>query len=284
MRSFVAFTKKEIMESVRTYKFMILFLIFVVFGFLNPVMAKVLPEILESVLPEGMTITLEEPKAIDSWMQFFKNGAQTGMIVLTVIFSGIMAGEISKGTLIHMVTKGLSRKVVVLSKFTSAVLQWTLSYAVSTLITLGYTLYFFEEMELPNLFLGIIGMWIFGVLLLSMVIFGGLLFKNVYGALLLAGGVAMILTSSCGIGFKLSADLLKRIEELKVLKKIILMLRGEIKYNNSTMSEAFETISNRIDNPYKTFLGEASKELNSLSGKTFVEIWRFMIDKNLAVF
>ena len=96
-------------------------------------------------------------------------------------------------------------------------------------------------------------------------------------------GVAMILTSSCGMGFKLSADLLKRIEELKVLKKIILMLRGEIKYNNSTMSEAFETISNRIDNPYKTFLGEASKELNSLSGKTFVEIWRFMIDKNLAV-
>ena len=194
MRSFVAFTKKEIMESLRTYKFMILFLIFVVFGFLNPVMAKVLPEILESVLPEGMTITLEEPKAIDSWMQFFKNGAQTGMIVLTVIFSGIMAGEISKGTLIHMVTKGLSRNVVVLSKFTSAVFQWTLSYAASALITLGYTLYFFEKMELTNLFLAILGMWIFGVLLLSMVIFGGLLFKNVYGALLLAGGAALILT------------------------------------------------------------------------------------------
>ena len=121
-------------------------------------MAKVLPEILESVLPEGMTITLEEPKAIDSWMQFFKNGAQTGMIVLTVIFSGIMAGEISKGTLIHMVTKGLSRKVVVLSPSShQRWFQWTLSYAASALITLGYTLYFFEKMELPDLFLGIFG-------------------------------------------------------------------------------------------------------------------------------
>ena len=37
-------------------------------------------------------------------------------------------------------------------------------------------------------------MWIFGVLLISMVIFGGLLFKNIYGALLLAGGAALILT------------------------------------------------------------------------------------------
>src|SRR5690554_4004554 len=124
MRSFIAFCRKELMESLRTYKFMILFLIFIFFGFLNPVVAKLLPEILESVLPEGMSITLEEPRAIDSWMQFFKNGSQTGMIVLTVIFSGIMAGEITKGTLVHMVTKGLSRKIVVLSKFFSAVLQW----------------------------------------------------------------------------------------------------------------------------------------------------------------
>lgn len=194
MRSFIAFTKKELLESFRTYKFLILFVIFLIFGFLNPVMAKVLPEILESLLPEGMTITLEEPKALDSWIQFFKNGAQTGMIVLTVIFSGLMAGEIMKGTLIHMVTKGLSRKVVVLSKFFAAVLQWTLAYLVSFLITYGYTLYFFEEMALSHLLLSVMGMWVFGVFLISVVIFGGLLFKNVYGALLLAGGVTVLLT------------------------------------------------------------------------------------------
>lgn len=95
-------------------------------------------------------------------------------------------------------------------------------------------------------------------------------------------GILMILASSCGIGFRLSSDLKLRMEELKSLKKIILMLRGEIKYNNSTMSEAFETISNRIeDEPYHTFFKESCMELNKLSGQTFIEIWKDMIDKNL---
>jgi ABC-2 type transport system permease protein len=230
MRSFIAFCRKELMESLRTYKFMILFLIFIFFGFLNPVVAKLLPEILESVLPEGMSITLEEPRAIDSWMQFFKNGSQTGMIVLTVIFSGIMAGEITKGTLVHMVTKGLSRKIVVLSKFFSAVLQWTCAYVVSTLITLGYTIYFFEEMELPHLFLGIVGMWIFGVFLISVVLFGGLLFKNVYGALLLAGGSSLLFTI-----LSLFPDF-KRYNPMTLVSENVNLLNGTFKSMDFLMS------------------------------------------------
>ena len=73
MMAFIAFTKKEWMESVRTYKFFILITVFLLFGFMNPIIAKVMPELLASVLPEGMFITLAPPNAIDSWMQFFKN-------------------------------------------------------------------------------------------------------------------------------------------------------------------------------------------------------------------
>lgn len=94
-------------------------------------------------------------------------------------------------------------------------------------------------------------------------------------------GIIFILASSSGIGFSISADLLKRIEDIKALKKIIIMLRGEIKYNNSTMSEAFETISNRIDNPYQIFFQELAIELNDLSGQTLIEIWKRMIGLHL---
>ena len=67
MMAFIAFTKKEWMESVRTYKFFILITVFLLFGFMNPIIAKVMPELLASVLPEGMFITLATPNAIDSW-------------------------------------------------------------------------------------------------------------------------------------------------------------------------------------------------------------------------
>lgn len=94
-------------------------------------------------------------------------------------------------------------------------------------------------------------------------------------------GIGLILASSCGVGFRLSEDFLKRVEDLKNLKKIIFMLRGEIKYNNSTMAEAFETIGNRVENSYKLFFKEAAKALNDLSGQTFMEIWKQMIERNL---
>ena len=90
-------------------------------------------------------------------------------------------------------------------------------------------------------------------------------------------GVVLILSSSCAIGFRLSSDLGKRIEDLKSLKKIILMLRGEIKYNNSTLAEAFEVIGSRIKEPYRIFFQSTGTELNKLSGQTFFEIWKEMI-------
>lgn len=194
MRSFIAFTKKELMESTRTYKLFVLLTIFIIFGFMNPIMAKVMPELLNEFLPDSITITLEEPKALDSWMQFFKNVSQTGLVVMVVIFSGIMANEISKGTLTIMLTKGLSRKAVMLSKFTSSVMQWTLAYVICFLITYLYTIYFWSNNEISNLALAVIALWVFGILLIALTIFGGLLFKNTYGALLLNGAFVLVLS------------------------------------------------------------------------------------------
>lgn len=94
-------------------------------------------------------------------------------------------------------------------------------------------------------------------------------------------GVLLILTSSFGIGYRLSKELSKRIEELLILKKIILMLRGEIKYGNSPLGEAFETIGIRMKNPYHDFLIDTAHEMGQLEGNTFHEIWKKMKDKHL---
>lgn len=193
MKAFFAFTKKEWMESIRTYKFFILVTLFVLFGFLNPFAAKVMPELLKSFLPEGMTLTMAPPAAIDSWMQFFKNISQMGLIILVVMFSGSMATELSKGTLINILTKGLPRRTVILSKMMASLSLWTLSYVLCVLLTYFYTAYFWSMDGISNLFLSLFGLWLFGALLLSLVILGGILFKNIYGNLLLTGATVTIL-------------------------------------------------------------------------------------------
>jgi ABC-2 type transport system permease protein len=193
MTAYLAFTKKEWTEYWRSYKFFILSAVFLLFGVMNPVVAKFLPELLKTLLPAGMTINLGEPTALDSWAQFFKNVSQMGVIVVVIVMSGIMAGEFSKGTLINMLTKGLPRSTVILAKLTAATAIWTFSYALCFTVTYFYTAYFWSMDGIVNLFLSVMGLWLFGVLLIALLIAGGVLFGNIYGSLLLTGGAVVLM-------------------------------------------------------------------------------------------
>lgn len=191
MRAFLAMTKKEFLESLRTYRLLIVASVFLLFGMLNPITAKIMPKLLSSFMPEGMTVTLAEPGAIDSWIQFYKN-MSTQLILFIIVFCGIVANELSRGTLINMLTKGLSRKTVILSKFTAVISIWTVSYLICFGTTFAYTMYLLPG-ELPNVAFSALCMWLFGVLQISMMLLGGVLSGSIYGSLLLAGGFTGIL-------------------------------------------------------------------------------------------
>ncbi len=193
MKSYFAFTKKEFMENMRTYKLFVMGIVFLLFGIMNPVTAKITPDLLKSLLPEGMNINIGEPTALDSWAQFFKNVPQMGLIVLVIVFSGIMANEISRGTLINMLTKGLSRSVVIFSKFTMSAVIWTLSYALCFAVTYFYTAYFWSVDNVSNIFFAVFCLWLYGILLLAIVIFGGVLFKSNYASLLFTAGIVVVM-------------------------------------------------------------------------------------------
>lgn len=193
MSAFHAFFKKELCEAIRTHKLTVMGLLFLLFGIMNPLTAKILPEILSSVMPAGMSITLPAPSATDSWAQFFKNIPQMGLIVLVILFAGIMANELSRGTLTHLLTKGLSRKTVILAKFAATALIWTAAYALCFGVTYAYTVYFWPTDRVQSLLVSTIGLWVFGLLLLSTLPLGGVLFKNNYGCLLLTGALVVVL-------------------------------------------------------------------------------------------
>lgn len=194
MRGYVAFLKKELLESSRTYKLLILLAVFIIFGFMSPLAAKYMPQLLQSFMPAGMQMELAEPTAMDSWAQFFKNMSQIVIIVLLLIFSGMMSSEYTKGTLLGLLAKGLSRRAVILSKFTAAALLWTACYLLAFCITFGYTVYFWGmETNLSGLMFAVFCLWLFGILLLSVEIAGGVLFKSLYGSLLFTGGIFLLL-------------------------------------------------------------------------------------------
>ncbi len=193
MKAYLAFVKKEMMESVRTYRLLILLAVFLLFGVMSPLAAKLMPEILKGLALEGIQISLGEPSALDAWAQFFKNVTQMGLIVVTILFSGMLPNEFSRGTLIILLTKGLPRKTVVLAKFTVAALAYTLGYLVCFGVCFGYTMYFWGGDDVRHLLFSVFCLWLFGVLPLASLSLGGALSGSVSGSLLFAGAVTALL-------------------------------------------------------------------------------------------
>lgn len=192
MRGLNAFLKKEFCEMIRTYKVLILGAVFFLLGVIGPLTAKYMPEIMEQFLPEGMVLALETPRAIDSWMQFFKNVPQMGIVIVVIIFSGIMASEWSKGTLVLVLTKGLARKKVILAKFVTATVMWSAAYWFSFGISYGYTRFFWDE-RTPHLGAAVAFVWLFGVMLIGVTLLGGVLFRGSYNVLLFVGFLVVVL-------------------------------------------------------------------------------------------
>jgi len=195
MKSFVAFTKKEWLENFRTYRIYILGIVFLLLGIMNPVIAFVTPELLGSMDLGGIVIEMPEPTALDSWAQFFGNISLIGMLALIVSYCGIMANEISRGTLVNLLTKGMKRHVVILSKYFTATTLWTGVYLLCLGVTYAYTAFYWsgDEFILNQGFISFLAPWLFGVLVLALLIFGGVLTGTFSGSLLTGGGAVVVL-------------------------------------------------------------------------------------------
>lgn len=195
MRQMIAFTKKEFMESWRTSRFMILMIVFGLFGIMNPAIAKLTPWIMETyseTLKEtGMIVQEVTVDAMSSWTQFYKN-VPMGLIVFLLLFSGIMANEYQKRTLVNMITKGLSRKYIVLSKTLVMLVLWTISYWMCYLITYVYNEYFWDNSVAKHIFFGALCIYLLGIWLIAALIFMSTLFKTVSGVCVGTGGVFFI--------------------------------------------------------------------------------------------
>ena len=94
----LAFMKKEILETARTGKLVILVLLFALFGVMNPAIAKLTPWMMkmlsDSLAENGLIVVNVQADAMTSWGQFYKN------IPIALIFSDSFTKEYRSGTLL----------------------------------------------------------------------------------------------------------------------------------------------------------------------------------------
>lgn len=192
MRGYIAFVKKEFVENIKNYRFLILFSVFLVFGMMSAFLAKFTPEIL-SAFAADMEMT-SNPVPLDAWKQFYKNISGVGFSAFIILFGSCLSNEYSKGTLVLLVTKGLSRKAVILAKYTAAAVLMTISYWAAYAAAYSYTALLWKDTSLSNVALAAFSLWIVGFLYLSILMIGCVIFKQTFTSILFTGGIVAFIS------------------------------------------------------------------------------------------
>lgn len=181
MRQLTAFIQKEFTEVMRNSKLLICAIIFVLLGIMNPAIAKITPWLVEqfsnATSGAGMLIQTMEISALTSWEQFFKN-MPMGIVFFVLMFSGIVAAELQKGTLINIVTKGMPRWKIMVSKLILLLVLWTGMYFASYIITYVYNDFYWDNDTVNNIFFSVFCLYLFGVWLISLIILMSALADN----------------------------------------------------------------------------------------------------------
>lgn len=166
MKTLLALIKKEFLEGIRSRKLLVLGILFLLFGIMNPAIAKLTPWIVEltseSLTSAGMTVGEVTVDALTSWTQFFKN-IPMALIVFLLMYGSIFTKEYDSGSLILILTKGVSRYKIVLSKAVVLLILWTAGYWLCYAVTYAYTAYYWGMSIMNNLLPAVTYWWMFGI-------------------------------------------------------------------------------------------------------------------------
>jgi ABC-2 type transport system permease protein len=178
--------KKEILEQIRTNRFLIVGGVFLFFGLTTPLTIKYLPEIIKQA-GEGMQITIPPPTALQSLSEFSSTILQLGILVLILVGMGTIANEYKNGTALLTLSKPVTRAAFVGSKFAALCLNLIVSLLVSGLVCYAYSVWLIGSADFGAFMLQNALLAMFLMLVLSLTVMFSALFKSG----LAAGGLAM---------------------------------------------------------------------------------------------
>lgn len=195
MRGLFSFVKKEWMELVRSGKLVVLLVLFLMFGLMNPGIAKLTPWLMETMSDSlentGLMVTEVHVDVMTSWVQFYKN-FPIALLVFVLFCSSSFTAEYQKGTLVIILSKGLSRWKVYMAKAFATILLWSVCYLLYFGVTYGYNGFYWDNSIARHPVLAAALIWLFGIWVLSMLFFfSGVLSANT-SVLVATGGCVLV--------------------------------------------------------------------------------------------
>jgi ABC-2 type transport system permease protein len=146
---FLTSLSKELLELWRTYRFLVLAAVFILFGLTSPLIAKYIPEIFK-ILPgaEQFAGLIPTPTIKDAIDQYIKNISQFGILLALLLSMGAVVGEKEKGTTGLVLVKPLTRSTFIITKFVALAIVFLTSIIFAGLSGYFYTALLFSPPDL----------------------------------------------------------------------------------------------------------------------------------------
>lgn len=192
MWTFKAYFKKEILESVRQYKYIMLAAGIILFAVLDPLMLKLLPSILKNQLPGDLSelLIVTQKSAVQSYI---KQLNQIGLLFVVFIFSGVLSDEIYNQKLVFPYSKGARPESIVLAKFLNYLIIICILTAIGFFINYYYITILFtkDPIEFAGILPSIILVCLYYMFTISLTLLLSSLFKRglIAGIIVLAANI-----------------------------------------------------------------------------------------------
>jgi ABC-2 type transport system permease protein len=194
--AFSIILRKELLESLRTFRLPIVAGLFLFTGLSSPVLARYLPEIIELAGGDQLgVIDIPTPTPADAVNQLVKNLAQFGALAAILLAMGLVAAEKDRGTAAFILTKPVSRPTFLGAKLAGLTLVLLASTVVAVAAGWIYTAILFEPLPVVG------WIWLTVLVTLWLLAFGSITFLGsvVTGSTLAAGGIGFVALLVIGI-------------------------------------------------------------------------------------
>lgn len=87
-------------------------------------------------------------------------------------------------------------------------------------------------------------------------------------------GAFLVVAASAALGFSYSFRLGCRLEQLRQLQRMTVLLKGEISYGCSALPEALACVGRKLPEPFNGFLGQLADRLQEYPDKSFQQVFQ----------
>lgn len=94
-------------------------------------------------------------------------------------------------------------------------------------------------------------------------------------------GSICIMAGAYAYGYCTGLEYKRHIEELETLGRIIWQITGEISYTKAPLTEVFQRVGGRAEEPYRTWLLTLSQEMEEKGQRTLGVLWREAAQREL---